>query len=134
MQWTKACKVITGTKWRWGHRASPGRNVYSETNCMRWHDNVGIENCGINVVTTNWLHGEFGCKFRFLDCVKNASFTAQRFVFRKTSSGLAHEPNGCVFGLFAAGCGKKRVVWEAGHCAEAPVNVMGFTLSVVLPR
>ena len=134
MQWSKARKVVTGTKWGSSHRTSTWCNIDSKTNRVCWHNNVGIENCGINVVTTNGLQCELCCKFGLLDCVKDASFTTQRFVFRKAASGLAHEPNRGVDGLLATGGCKKGVIREAGHEVGMPLCVMGFTLSVVTPR
>jgi hypothetical protein len=134
MQWAKTRKVITGTKRGWGYRTSAWCNIDTETNCVCWHNNVGIQNCCINVVTTNGLQCELRCKFRLLDCVKDASFTAQRFVLRKAASGLAHEPDGGVGGLLPAGGGKKGVIREAGHEVVVPLRVMGFTLSVLTPR
>jgi hypothetical protein len=80
------------------------------------------------------LQCELRCKFWLLDRVKDASFTAKRFVFRKAAAGLAHEPDRGVGGLLTAGGGKKGVIREAGHEMVVPLRVMGFTLSVLTPR
>ena len=134
MQWAKAGKVASRTKRGRSYWTSSGCNIDTETNSMCWHDNVGVENCRINVVTSNRLQCEFRCKFWLLDCVKDAAFAAQCFVFRKTASGLAHEPDRSVCGLLTAGGGKKGVIREAGHEMVVPLRVMGFTLSVLTPR
>jgi hypothetical protein len=63
---------------------------------MRWHNNVGVQDCGVNVVSTNRLQREFGCKFWLLDGFKDASLAADLSVFGETATCLTHEPHGGV--------------------------------------
>jgi hypothetical protein len=63
---------------------------------MRWHNNVGVQNRRINVVSTNRLQGEFGRKFWLLDGFEDASFATNLAVLGETATCLTHEPYGGV--------------------------------------
>lgn len=91
-----------------GDWSGSGCDIDAEIDSVSRNDDVAVENCSIDAVATDGLHGDVRGQIRLFDGIENAARTSHGAIFRQTSSSLTHEPHGATVRASTGGCKEKR--------------------------
>ena len=114
-------------------RARAGSDVHPEADGGHGHDDVGVEDGGVDAVPPDRLEGDLGRQLGVGDGRQDRALAADGPVLGQVTTGLAHEPHGRVRGRLAPARGQEDVVDRRRHAGcnlAAGLAVAGFNLAV----
>ena len=114
-QGTQTFQIVGRSKRTIGNRAGAGCDIDSEAHGVRRHDDVAVQNGGVDSVAANRLQRDLGGQVRLFDRLKNAAVATDGLVFGETATGLAHEPHRSVVRCRPARRGQKSGVSGVDH-------------------
>ena len=76
------------------HRTAPRNNFDVNARRFQGDDDVRKQNCGIDIVASDWLHGDFRKHVGLKTRIQHAGSFTQLAIFRKAPASLAHKPHG----------------------------------------
>ena len=106
-KFAQSLQVCMKSKWLLGNWAGAGCNVDAKTNCMCWHNDVAVQHCRINSISSDRLQSDVCGESGLFDSIQDAAFTTNCAIFGQTSACLTHEPHRRVSNSLARSCCKK---------------------------
>ena len=89
----EAIEIGGRSKWPLGDRAGPGLDVDAEPDSVRWHDDVAVEDRGVDAVAAHRLQRDLGGELGLLDRIEDRAVAAYGPILGQAAPGLAHEPH-----------------------------------------
>ena len=86
--------ILWGAHGMCHHRTAPRNNFDVNARRFQGDDDVRKQNCGIDIVASDWLHGNFRKHVGLKTRIQHAGSFAQLAIFRKAPASLAHKPHG----------------------------------------
>lgn len=94
----EVCHVVGGPHRMRDDRAGTGHDVEVDSGGLERDDDVGEQDCGVDVVAPHRLHGDFTDHRRIEARLEHSVIGTNGTVFRQGSAGLPHEPHGATCG------------------------------------